>query len=134
MNEPDICRSIHELIMLHLPEILSLRNTSELKSDHTFVSKGDKLCEKLIFDFLDSNLKDYLVISEETETNLSRLEEVEYVITVDPIDGTENFVSGLKEWGVGISVYKGMRHYQSMIMLPELGIRLCTGDQFSKIT
>ena len=120
MNEPDICRSIHELIMLHLPEILSLRNTSELKSDHTFVSKGDKLCEKLIFDFLDSNLKDYLVISEETETNLSRLEEVEYVITVDPIDGTENFVSGLKEWGVGISVYKGMRHYQSMIMLPEL--------------
>lgn len=48
MNEPDICRSIHELIMLHLPEILSLRNTSELKSDHTFVSKGDKLCEKLI--------------------------------------------------------------------------------------
>lgn len=133
MNEPDICRSIHELIMLHLPEILSLRNTSELKSDHTFVSKGDKLCEKLIFDFLDSNLKDYLVISEETETNLSRLEEVEYVITVDPIDGTENFVSGLKEWGVGISVYKGMRHYQSMIMLPELGIRLCTGDQFSKI-
>ena len=86
MNEPDICRSIHELIMLHLPEILSLRNTSELKSDHTFVSKGDKLCEKLIFDFLDSNLKDYLVISEETETNLSRLEEVEYVITVDPID------------------------------------------------
>ena len=97
MNEPDICRSIHELIMLHLPEILSLRNTSELKSDHTFVSKGDKLCEKLIFDFLDSNLKDYLVISEETETNLSRLEEVEYVITVDPIDGTENFVSGLKE-------------------------------------
>ena len=133
MNEPDICRSIHELIMLHLPEILSLRNTSELKSDHTFVSKGDKIYEKLIFDFLDSNLKDYLVISEETETNLSRLEEVEYVITVDPIDGTENFVSGLKEWGVGISVYKGMRHYQSMIMLPELGIRLCTGDQFSKI-
>ena len=91
------------------------------------------MCELLIFDFLDSNLKDYLVISEETETNLSRLEEVEYVITVDPIDGTENFVSGLKEWGVGISVYKGMRHYQSMIMLPELGIRLCTGDQFSKI-
>ena len=82
---------------------------------------------------MDSNLKDYLVISEETETNLSRLEEVEYVITVDPIDGTENFVSGLKEWGVGISVYKGMRHYQSMIMLPELGIRLCTGDQFSKL-
>lgn len=134
MSELDICRSIHEQIMFHLPEILSLRNTSELKPDNTFVSKGDKLCEKIIFDFLDFRVKDYLVISEETETDLSRLEEVEYVITVDPIDGTENFISGLKEWGVGISVYRGMRHCQSMIMLPELEICLCTGDKFPKIT
>lgn len=134
MSELDICRGIHEQIMFHLPEILSLRNTSELKPDNTFVSKGDKLCEKIIFDFLDSRVKDCLVISEETETDLSRLEEVEYVITVDPIDGTENFVSGLKEWGVGISVYRGMRHRQSMIMLPELEICLCTGDKFPKIT
>ena len=85
MNEPDICRSIHELIMLHLPEILSLRNTSELKSDHTFVSKGDKLCEKLIFDFLDSNLKDYLVISEENRKRICHVwKEVEYVINGRP--------------------------------------------------
>lgn len=134
MSEPDICGSIHEQIMFYLPEILSLRNTPELKLDNTFVSQGDKLCEKIIFDLLDSRVKDCLVISEETETDLSRLEEVEYVITVDPIDGTENFVSGLKEWGVGISVYRGMRHYQSMIMLPELGLCLCTGDKLLKIT
>lgn len=133
MSEPDICRGIQEQIMSHLPEILSLRNTPELKPDNTFVSKGDKLCEKIIFDFIDSRVRDSLVISEETETDLSRLDEVRYVITVDPIDGTENFVSGLKEWGVGVSVYRRLRHYQSMIMLPELGLTLCTGDRLPKM-
>lgn len=111
MNELDICRSIYELIMFYLFEIFFLWNILELKFDYIFVFKGDKLCEKFIFDFLDFNLKDYLVILEEIEMNLLCLEEVEYVIMVDLIDGMENFVLGLKEWGVGIFVYKGMRYY-----------------------
>jgi myo-inositol-1(or 4)-monophosphatase len=57
---------------------------------------------------------------------------VEYVVTIDPIDGTENFVSGLKEWGFGISVYRNMKHEQSLVALPELDICLCTGDKLDK--
>lgn len=129
----DICRDIYSLISSNLDEILRLRSTGTLKPDNTFVSKGDLLCESLIFDYLKNNLSDYIVISEESTNDLSNINEVEYVVTVDPIDGTENFVSGLKEWGVGVSAYRRGRHHQSMIALPELGICLCTGDKLDRI-
>lgn len=129
----DICKDIRAIIKNNLNEILSLRSTGTLKPDNTFVSKGDLLCESLIFEYLKSNLTNYIVISEESNNDLSLINDVEYVITVDPIDGTENFVSGLKEWGIGISVYRNGKHNQSMIALPELDIYLCTGDKIDRI-
>lgn len=129
----DICKDIRAIIKNNLNEILSLRSTGILKPDNTFVSKGDLLCESLIFEYLKSNLTNYIVISEESNNDLSLINDVEYVITVDPIDGTENFVSGLKEWGIGISVYRNGKHNQSMIALPELDIYLCTGDKIDRI-
>lgn len=132
-NTMDICRSLYTLIMEHLNEILSLRSTGTLKSDNSFVSEGDLLCEKLVGDWIKNNVNNCLLISEESYHDISRLNKEEYVITVDPIDGTENFVSGLKEWGVGVSVYRKGTHYQSMIALPELDICLCTGDELHRI-
>lgn len=129
----DICRDIHAIIKSNLNDILALRSTGTLKSDNTFVSKGDLLCESMVFGYLKDNLTDYIVISEESKNDLSRINEVEYVITVDPIDGSENFVSGLKEWGIGVSVYRCGKHYQSMIALPELDICLCTGDKLDRV-
>lgn len=129
----DICKDIRTIIKDNLNKILSLRNTGILKPDNTFVSKGDLLCESLVFEYLKNNLTNYIVISEESNNDLSRINNVEYVITVDPIDGTENFVSGLKEWGMGISVYHNGKHYQSMIALPELDTYLCTGDKLNKV-
>lgn len=129
----DICKGIYTLIKQNLSEILALRSTGILKADNTFVSKGDLLCEKLIMEFLHQNLTNYIVISEESPYENLDYNSAEYIITIDPIDGTENFVSGLKEWGVGVSVYKNMQHHQSMIALPELDICLCTGDKINKI-
>ncbi|MDR2993005.1 MAG: hypothetical protein LBV11_04115 [Bacillus cereus] len=129
----DICKDINSLINEHLSEIIALRATGHLKDDNSFVSDGDLLCERLIFDYLKSNLKNYIVISEESENDISEINKAEYVVTIDPIDGTENFVSGLKEWGLGVSIYKNMVHFQSMIALPELHICLCTGDKIEKI-
>ena len=119
--------------MQHLPQILTLRSTGRLKPDNTFVSDGDLLCQKLIFDYLKETLKNYIIYSEESENDISLINDEKYIITVDPIDGTENFVSGLKEWGIGVSVYRGHSHYQSMIALPELNICLCTGDKIERI-
>lgn len=129
----DICKGVYAVIKENLVQILELRSTGTLKADNTFVSKGDLFCEKIIFDWLKNNVKNYILISEESYQDISLIDEVEYVITVDPIDGTENFVSGLKEWGMGISIYRRGRHFQSMIALPELDICLCSGDKINRI-
>ena len=129
----DICRDIYSIIRSKLNEILELRSTGTLKADNTFVSEGDLLCESLIFSYLKDNLANYIVISEESNNDISDIDGAEFVVTVDPIDGTENFVSGLKEWGVGISVYRNGKHYQSMIALPELDICFCTGEKLERI-
>lgn len=129
----DICKGINNVIVSNLTTILSLRNTGRLKSDNTFVSEGDLLCQKLIFDYLKDNVKNYIVFSEESDNDISLIDDSKLIITIDPIDGSENFISGLKEWGVGLSIYKGGIHQQSMIALPELNICLCTGDKIDRI-
>ena len=131
----DICKGIKDVILSSLPEITRLHNTGRLKPDNSFVSDGDILSQKLIFDWIANNVKSsHIVISEESDNDLTNIDNVEYVITVDPIDGTENFISGLKEWGVGVSVYRKGKHEQSMILLPELNICLCTGDKIERIS
>jgi len=125
----DICRGIYSLICDNLDQIVALRNTAIFKSDNTPVSKGDLLCQKLISEYLETNLDNCLILSEEMQNDISKIEDYENVATIDPIDGTENFVSGLKEWGFGVSIYKGMKHFQSILALPELGLCLCSGEK-----
>ena len=129
----DISKEIQKLIEENLSRVLSLRSTGTLKPDNTFVSKGDLLCEQLICGYLQKTLPGCMIISEESNHDVQGIENTEFVVTVDPIDGTENFVSGLKEWGIGICIYRNMRHWQSMIFLPELGISLCTGDALERV-
>lgn len=123
-----ICLEVEKSVVGRLPDILSLRNTARLKGDGTFVSDGDLLCQRIVEATLNMHLPDAKIISEERENDCSDLSRYEYIITIDPIDGTENFVSGLREWGIGVSVYRNMRHAESMILLPELNISLHSGD------
>lgn len=132
MNK-DICRGINDLIIKHLNEILALRYSGSLKEDKSFVSKGDLLCDSLVKHYVKENIPNSHIISEESKESWNVPTNIEYVVTVDPIDGTENFVSGLKEWGIGVSIYHKGNHYQSMIALPELGICLATGDRLERI-
>lgn len=131
----DICRNIREIILANLPEILSKRSTGRLKADNSFVSDGDLLCERLIADFIKANYPEALLITEESYQDVSNIEKADLIITVDPIDGTENFVSGLKEWGVGVSIFnKELLHLQSMILLPELNECVISGDNLKRIS
>ena len=112
-------------------KILSLRNNKKLKKDQSFVSKSDIYIESLVDKFLIKKIgkKNYFLLSEENYEKNKELTYPMYIIVLDPIDGTENFVSGLKEWGVSISIYKNQIHYQSCIYLPELDEILKTGDK-----
>lgn len=121
--------SIFQQIRSALGEILLLRDQYEEKPDGSYVSKGDLLVQQLIWKYISDNFPRYRLLSEE----LAPFDETEldpygaYVI-LDPIDGTENFISGLREWGVGISIYSGGKHQASGICLPELNDQLVSGD------
>lgn len=124
----NICEQLVEKIRENIPEILSLRDQFSMKDDESYVSKGDLLIQSIVFELVNRELPDYELISEEFAPFGGRDwdDEGSYVV-LDPIDGTENFVSGLLEWGVGISVYTQGRHEQSCIYLPELEVVQITG-------
>jgi myo-inositol-1(or 4)-monophosphatase len=117
-----------------LPEVLSLRTLKEKKDDDSYVSKGDLLMDDLIISFLKKKYSSVQIITEETyqggEVNIHA---TEYIAVVDPIDGTENFVSGLKEWGSGICIYKNGTFDEALIALPELNQYLHSSDAISKL-
>jgi fructose-1,6-bisphosphatase/inositol monophosphatase family enzyme len=128
-----ILKNIRPIIERELNTVISKRSQKKLKLDKSYVSEGDLYMDKLVADFVKDNYSSVQIVSEESSTiNPIDLTLSEYVITVDPIDGTENFVSGLKEWGVGISVYRNGKHYESMLGLPELGEYIFTGEIIQK--
>lgn len=130
--ENSICLDIKKIINDNLDHIISLRKDKMLKSDDSYVSKGDLLVQSLIQDYINSSLTDFFLVSEETpEDNIDYIKK-DNIIIVDPIDGTENFVSGLKEWGVAVSVYIKGEHVESMLALPELNNYLISGDIINK--
>lgn len=129
----DLCRQIREIIRDNLSLIIAQRSTGRLKSDNTFVSDGDLLSERLIANFVAREYPTALLITEESYRDTAGIEIADTIITVDPIDGTENFVSGMQEWGIGVSIYdKDLIHQQSMIYLPELDKCLITGDHLKR--
>ena len=127
-----ISNQIIDLIKANLPEILTLRNTKVLKEDNSYVSKGDLLCEQLIKEFIQQNIPDYALISEESPAQNMEAFSKNKVIILDPIDGTENFVSGLKEWGVSFCVYENGKCTEALLALPELDTYIQKGQQFER--
>lgn len=127
------CKEMASLVKEHLPKILNLRAKKTLKEDGSFVSEGDFMVQELIFNYCKQKLPNHILISEEFAPfiNENWNESGSYVV-LDPIDGTENFVSGLKEWGVGISIYTNGRHQESCIYLPELNELAMTGQALER--
>ncbi len=125
-----ICENIKKIIKTNLYNVISLRDKKQVKSDGSYVSEGDLLMEEKIMEFVSSLGTGYYLISEEKDNSDFTFDKWDTAIVVDPIDGTENFVSGLKEWGVGVSVYQYGIHVESLIALPELDIYLKSGDTF----
>ena len=108
-------------IKANLEAVLKLRNTKQKKDDDSYVSEGDLLLDKVCMDYIRKTYASVQIITEETyATGEVDLTAFEYTAVVDPIDGTENFVSGLMEWGVGVCIYKGSQFEEALIALPEL--------------
>ncbi len=115
-----------------LQDVLALRNTPSAKADGSFVTQGDLLVQETIIGLAKEHLTPVFVVSEELELTGSGIPEGHTVIVVDPIDGTENFTSGLPEWGVSIACYRNGRHLGSLLGAPEMGHWLRTGDRIQR--
>ncbi|OIN58801.1 inositol monophosphatase family protein [Arsenicibacter rosenii] len=128
----EVCFKIKELLKENLSKILEYRKNPVKKTDGSYVSEGDLYTEMLIKNLLADEYPDFKLVSEETpEINIENIKQKE-VLILDPIDGTENYISGLKEWGVAVCHYKDGKHQESMLALPELNCYLSTGDKIKK--
>lgn len=111
-----------------LVSILAKRNDRTMKVDGSYVTTGDLQMQDLLIDLIQTNLPSATVVSEEMEVPGPAVQ-AGLCVVVDPIDGTENFTSGLAEWGVSISCYDNGRHVGSLLGCPELRQWTQTGEQ-----
>lgn len=99
------------------------------KADGSYVTGADMLLNELIVDNILEIDPTAIIVSEESANNLQLTDLAgKEVYVVDPLDGTENFVSGLAEWGISISHYSAGVHSDSLIYCPELQRAIRTGD------
>jgi len=127
-----ILLGVENLIKEYLDEIISMRFSISYKEDNSPVTEADKRLENLIGDYLHSKILKLTFIGEES-FDFNIISAKDYVAVLDPIDGTENFCSGLKEWGVSLGIWHHGKHQGSLLMLPELNETMITGQKIQKI-
>ncbi len=131
----DVRRFLNEvcdLVIENLPNIEATRYEITIKEDGTPVTSSDLFIEQLVHEFIQAKLPNVIFIGEES-FDFTNVSTEDYVVIVDPIDGTENFCSGLAEWGVSFGLWKGTNFLGGFLLMPELGIRLVSGDQLQII-
>lgn len=119
--------SVPAEIELALDSILGKRCTRKLKADNSYVTEGDLEMQSLVLGLVKKHVPNAIVVSEEM-TLPSGSVDGRHIIVIDPIDGTENFTSGLAEWGVSIACYLDGQHQGSLLGCPELRQWVFTGQ------
>lgn len=129
MNYSDITSillEVPQIVSTNLSQVLDGRIKRHQKTDGSYVTDGDLLMQELLTSFLVQRIPDITIVSEEFAVNPMAISDGISVV-IDPIDGTENFTSGLPEWGVSVACYKQGQHIASLLGCPEFGIWHGTG-------
>lgn len=129
-NQTNVSQLLNDcaaLVLDSLPEIMARRYSIEYKPDNSPVTAADRYIEEKLSTWLKEQIPDLVFVGEET-FDFNEVDSSGYIALLDPIDGTENFCSGLKEWGTSLGIWRGREHLGSLLLLPELGERLMTGD------
>ncbi len=94
-----------------------------LKSDMSIVTNADtdisKLFRKKIQKYLDTGT--HKILDEENlPNNIDELfdNNIEYIWTIDPIDGTTMYYHGFPLWAIAVALYKNKEPYISAIYMP----------------
>lgn len=117
---------VQDLITSSLPQVNEMRYDVKWKHDGSPVTAADLFLESKIHALLQQEIPGLHLIGEES-WDPSVILSGDWVAVLDPIDGTENFCSGLKEWGTSLSLWRAGTHVSSMLMLPELGEAAISG-------
>ena len=131
-HDAAIFDGVRALVAASLPELLDRRGDIRWKPDGSPVTEADILLERRIGEWLAARLPDLTLVGEESYAG-GWGGSNGWVALLDPIDGTENFCSGLKEWGVSLSLWHGAEHRGSLLMLPELGDHLVSGGPIQRM-
>lgn len=100
-----------------------------LKEDGSPVTDSDIRIDAFIGETLRMMWPAITLVSEERSIE-DGLSDCGVVGVIDPLDGTENYLSGLPIWGVSISVWVGGSHEESLLLFPEMNERVVTGEKF----
>ena len=121
-------------IKKNLLQIYKVKNNKKIKEDKSIVTMSDIMVQNIVISVLKKKLRNqFYLISEEIKKNtIINYSKFKYIVTLDPIDGTENFYAGLPEWGISISIYKNLNHVESCIFLPSIGAILKTKQILKK--
>lgn len=100
-----------------------------LKEDGSPVTDSDIRIDAFIGETLRTMWPAITLVSEERDLG-DGLDDSGVVGVIDPLDGTENYLSGLPIWGISISVWIRGSHHESLLLFPEINERVVTGEKF----
>lgn len=129
-----IFTTVREEITDLLSRLETMKQARTLKDDGSYVTTGDIMIQEVLRQIIVSLDPAAILISEEDHASQEQSDLNGSVYVLDPIDGTENFTSGLPEWGISLSHYAGGKHVASMLACPELGYWLQSGQSWPRFT
>jgi fructose-1,6-bisphosphatase/inositol monophosphatase family enzyme len=132
MNVTLLLQKIQTEIVSITHEVMSLRAERTMKDDLSFVTKGDLMLNQCIERIVHQEESTIIIVSEEMVNEILS-DASGYIVVVDPIDGTENFTSGLPEWGVSVSCFRNGKHIGSLLGCPEMNLWMKTGDTVPRL-
>lgn len=88
----------------------------EAKAEHDLVSEADRASESAIVDFLQGEVPEHKILSE--EAGAIGATEAGYEWIVDPLDGTNNYLQGLPIWGISVACRVGTEVAAGVIFEP----------------
>lgn len=123
----EILGDVRRFVLGSVPRMRDMRYDVTWKPDGSPVTAADTWLEGEIRALLSARLPGLVFIGEESWKAGASLAG-EWIAVLDPIDGTENFCSGLKEWGTSLSIWRSGEHAGSLLLMPELGEFATSGD------
>lgn len=113
-------RSITTYLDTHLESLYaSPENHYWYKEDGSPVGNLDHAIESYAHELTSTYLPEFSLIGEESP--IPKLSSGNYVV-IDPVDGTENFVSGLPIWGCGLALVFDNYLSASWVVFPEINL------------